>query len=73
MKKTITGKRSGAGLEMRTFRGKDGRAYLVFKTGKGSFHTFVETEAKEAARECGTPRTSGNTRQMWSSRWDKKT
>ena len=31
-------KRSGFGLEMRSFTGKDGKSYLVFRTTKGSFH-----------------------------------
>jgi hypothetical protein len=68
----IRGKRRGTGLEMRTFYGVDGRAYLVFRTASGSFHTFVETEAKQASRECGTPRASGTTRQMWSALWEKE-
>jgi hypothetical protein len=64
----IKGKRKGAALEMRTYRGRDGLTYLVFRTAKGAFHTFVETEAKQAARECGT-RVEGTTQQMWSARW----
>ena len=53
---------------MRTYAGKDGRNYLVFRTAGGSFHTFVETEAKQAARDCGVGIT-GTTRQMWTSLW----
>jgi hypothetical protein len=64
----IKAKRKGAGIEMRTYRGKDGRTYLVFRTEGGAFHTFVETEAKQATRECGT-RVIGTTRQMWSALW----
>lgn len=69
-KATIKKKRSGTGLSMQTFRGKqDGCSYLVFRTGDGSFHTFVETDAKEAAEDCGA--TIGtNTRQLWSSLWN---
>jgi hypothetical protein len=59
---------------MRTFYGKDGRAYLVFKTASGSFHTFVETEAKRASIECGSSRPkTDTTRQMWSEIWNSKT
>ena len=65
----IKGKRKGAGLEMRTFQGKDGNSYLVFRTSGGSYHTFVEVEAKQAARACGTP-VEGNTRRMWEALWD---
>jgi hypothetical protein len=67
----IRAKRKGVGLEMRTFQGRDGRSYLVFRTPSGSYHTFVETEAKQAARQCGT-QTEGNTREMWSSLWGAK-
>ena len=54
---------------MRTFHGSDGNAYLVFRTPKGAFHTFVETEAKQASRTCGTTRSAGSTRQLWSVLW----
>jgi hypothetical protein len=67
----IKGKRKGAGLEMRTYLGNDRRTYLVFRTDDGGFHTFVETEAKQAARECGT-QVIGNTRQMWSALWKEQ-
>jgi hypothetical protein len=65
----IKRKRKGYGLEMRTFHAEDGRAYLVFRTASGSFHTFVETDAKQASIECGAPRSDGSTRQRWSSLW----
>jgi hypothetical protein len=48
MAKTIKGKRSGFGLEIKTFQGHSGRTYIVFKLPTWAFHTFVETEAKEA-------------------------
>jgi hypothetical protein len=67
-KPSIKSKRTGTELSMRTFHGKEGQAFLVFRTGKGSFHTFVETEAKQAARDCGVSK-EGTTRQMWSSLW----
>lgn len=63
-------KRHGFGLEMKTFEGQDGNSYLVFRTSNGSFHVFMEVEAKEAARQCGTTK-QGNTREMWSALWNK--
>lgn len=57
---TLKRKKSGLGLEMRTFAGKNGDSYLVFRTNKGSFHVF---------RECGCAVVDGNTRQMWGSLW----
>ena len=57
------------GLEIRSFAGKDG-TYIVFRTSGGSFHTFAEVEAKQAAREGGAE-LEGTTRQMWESLWDK--
>lgn len=66
-KKVITPKRDGLGLEARTFKGKSGRIYLVFKTLEGGFHTFVETQAKDAAEDCGAQRKE--TRRDWRSLW----
>ncbi len=65
---TAKKKRSGLGLEIRTFSGKDGQNYLVFRTPKGAYHTFVEVEAKDAARNCGASG-QGNTRKMWGALW----
>jgi hypothetical protein len=59
-------KRQGLGLEIKSFQGNKAN-YVVFKTTKGSYHVFVETEAKAAARDCGGRR--GNTRQRWQSLW----
>jgi hypothetical protein len=64
----IKGKKRGIGLEMRTFPGKRGRSYLVFRTGRGAYHVFLEVEAKEAARECGAIK-EGTTHQMWDEVW----
>ena len=61
-------KRKGLALEVRTFSGKDGSAYLVFKSLGGSFHAFKEVEAKEAACQCGAA-IKGNTRRMWEQLW----
>jgi hypothetical protein len=64
-------KRLGVGLEMKTFKGMDGQNYLVFRTPRGSYHTFLEVEAKQAAGNCGvadgSPRK--NTRKMWETFW----
>jgi hypothetical protein len=66
-KKVITPKRGGLGLEAKTFKGKSGRIYLVFKTLEGGFHTFVETQAKDAGEDCGAQRKE--TRRDWRSLW----
>ncbi len=49
----FTAKRKGVGLEIRTFVGHSGTSYIVFRTGKGSFHVFAEVEAKKAAALAG--------------------
>jgi hypothetical protein len=61
-------KRRHVALNVKTFTGRDGRAYVVFRTARGAFHTFQEVEAKDAARQCGATR-DGTTRQMWESIW----
>jgi hypothetical protein len=68
--KTFKAKRSGTGLDMRSFTGESGAAYMVFRTQKNAYHVFVEVEAKEAARDCGGPE-SGTTPQMWDEIWKK--
>jgi hypothetical protein len=60
-------KRQGLGLQIKSFKGKSGSTYIVFKSTKGSYHVFVETEAKAAARDCGIR--SGNTRERWAALW----
>jgi hypothetical protein len=42
------------GIEMRTFTGKSGTKYLTFKTPRGSYHTFSEVIARDAAADCGS-------------------
>jgi len=42
----------------------------MVSAGRVSFHTFVEVEAKQVARECGAEE-EANTRQMWESIWAK--
>lgn len=64
----IKQKRLGFALDIRSFRGRDGNTYIVFRTPTGSYHAFMEVQAKEAARQCGAS-IEGNTRQMWSSIW----
>jgi hypothetical protein len=67
-------KREGRSLEIKTFVGQDGNHYLVLRSLEGSFHTFVEVESKQAARECGaTEEPNTNTRQMWESIWNNNT
>lgn len=68
---TIKKKRLGVGLETRTFVGNDDRTYLVFRSQNGSYHTFVEVEAKQAARECGATE-EDNTRRMWAQVWKER-
>jgi len=65
--KKFRAKKKSYGLEAQTFSGKSGSVYVVFRTPKGSFHVFVETEAKAAARDCHG--TGANTRQQWESLW----
>lgn len=66
----IKRKKRGFGIEMRTFEGKDGTAYLVFRSADGAYHVFAEVEAKEAARQCGCA-IEESTRQMWAEVWGK--
>jgi hypothetical protein len=65
--KKFKAKRRGLGLEVETFTGKSGQVYMVFHAPGGSYHVFVETEAKAAARDCGGK--GKNTRQYWDSLW----
>lgn len=61
----------GKELGLKVFEGRDGNRYLVFKTLDGSYHAFVEVEAKQAARECGAiDGAEVNTRIMWESLWN---
>ncbi len=65
----ISKKRSGFGLEVKTIQGRNG-TYLFFRAKNGSYHTFLEVAAKDAAKDCGAE-ISGNTRQMCKEVWDK--
>ena len=48
MARSVAAKKSGFGVEMRTFKGTKGM-HIVFKLPSGAFHTFLEVEAKGAA------------------------
>ena len=63
-------KRRGFNLDLKSFPGRDGRSYLVLRTTGGSYHAFLEVEAKQAARDCGAI-VEKNTREMWKSIWQK--
>jgi hypothetical protein len=65
---SLVPKKKGYGLEIKTFKGKSGNSYLVHRTQEGSFHVFVEVEAKSAAKDCGD-HMSGNTRSQWEKLW----
>jgi hypothetical protein len=71
---THTAKNQGYGLEIRTFEDQSGRTHIVFKSLDGSYHAFVEVEAKQAAIDCGSrlSRDENNTREHWKSLWDTR-
>ena len=60
-------------LDVRTFKSKKDKRirYLVFKSARGEYHTFVEVEAKQAAKNCGAKDVAGddNTRSLWRELW----
>jgi hypothetical protein len=63
------------GLDFKTFLGKDGKPYLVFRTPKGAYNAFAEVEAKAAAYDCGAERgtpTKDTPRSLWRSLWDQQ-
>jgi hypothetical protein len=70
-KKRFKPKKAGTALEAKTFIGKKGNAYTVFKTPGGSYHVLVETEAKAAARDSGAKGKKKTTRQLWDSIWNQ--
>ena len=70
-------KRRGFNINIRSFTGTDGATYIVFMSLKGSYHTFRECEAKQAAVDCGAKRLNSqgkerNTRTMWRELWRKQ-
>lgn len=64
-------KRSGMGLPIKTFESADGKnTYIVFKQSDGSYHAFVEVEAKDAAVHCGSKLDRSEiTRRHWDKLW----
>jgi hypothetical protein len=58
VKRSWRAKRLGYGLNMRVFPTTDDREdqVLLIQDPAGRFHTFVEVEAKQAARRCGAPK-----------------
>lgn len=61
------------GIQFRTFESEDGKnTYIVFKESNGSYHTFVEVEAKDAAIHCGSSLDRNeNTRSHWGELWSE--
>ena len=66
-------KRNGFGLPIKTFESSDGKnTYIVFKQSDGSYHTFVEVEAKDAAMHCGSEfDREEQTRKHWDRLWEE--
>jgi hypothetical protein len=60
----------GAGLEIKTLRGRSGVSYLVFRAGEENFHVFREVDSEEAARDCGA-KPSADGRDPWKALWEK--
>ena len=67
---TVRARTKRFALEARTFMGKSGTSYLVFRTPDGGFHVFVETVAVDAATDCGAKQ-SGTPRDRWRSVWEE--
>jgi hypothetical protein len=63
-------KPKGTGLAIRSFPGKDGNTYLVFRTPKGAYHIFREVNARHAARESFGVADGPTTVQMWNKIWN---
>jgi hypothetical protein len=67
----LTAKRPDTEIGMRTFLGRSGRTYLVFKErDRPVFHVFAEIQAKEAAEDCGAETSIGNTQTIWDKLWN---
>ncbi len=65
-------KRGNVALEIRTFEGKDGDTYIMFKEpNEDKFHVFVEVEAKKAADDCGIDTSEGQTRSLLAKLWNQ--
>lgn len=70
---TINLKKSGSTLPIKTFESMDGKnTYLVFRQSDGSYHVFVEVEAKGAAINCGSNLDHSEiTRKHWDKLWEE--
>lgn len=70
----ITLKKDGYGLQIRTYMSVDRKStYIVFKHVDGSYHAFVEVEAKVAAMCCGSDLDQEeHTRDHWNVLWGKE-
>jgi hypothetical protein len=60
----------GPGLEIKTFRGRSGVCYLVFRTHDGTFHVFQDVDPQEACRDCAQE-TETDDRQGWEILWQR--
>jgi hypothetical protein len=56
-------KASGLWYRNANLTGKFGTKYLTFKTPRGSYHTFSEVIARDAAADCGSDQ--GITNRRW--------
>jgi hypothetical protein len=56
MKPTLTPKKHGLALEMRTFRDKNGVTYLVFRSTGGSYHVSPRSRRKRQLGDAAQPR-----------------
>jgi hypothetical protein len=70
---TIKPKKSGFGLETCSFSGKKTKnSYIVFKSLEGSYHAFMEVEAKDAIIDClGVGERKRTTRQLGDLLWKR--
>lgn len=62
--KNGSGRWLDVGPEIKSFRGKTGASYLIFRTHDGDFHVYRGTDAREAALDCGAGEGSTG-REMW--------
>ena len=69
----IKPKKSGFGLEMSSFSGKKTKnSYIMFKSLNGSYHAFMEVEAKDAIIDClGEGERKKTTRQLGDLLWKR--
>jgi hypothetical protein len=76
MSSELKPKAADKGLEIKTFRGKNGTVYFVYRLPSGAYHVYTEVEAKQAAVNCGAldvmgiPTADPDTRKLWDALWD---